>query len=161
MVQVITLHKYKSKFWKVSLYGLHRNLQHWGDPDTFRPERFLLDGKVIQVVVWLVKSIFGGTLSRILGYFHFPLASGAAWGSQWPSKAKLEFCEKLSLNMQGHCVPDVFTGSSAIHLGTIFSTPASFFGKCWRTYNWTSGVLGKTQTSSVKSKSLFYYEQEI
>ena len=43
---------------KVSLYGLHRNLQHWGDPDNFRPERFLLDGKVVQVKVLFGKTFF-------------------------------------------------------------------------------------------------------
>ena len=134
---------------------MHRNLQHWGDPDTFRPERFLLDGKVIQVDVWLVKSISDGMFSRILGCFHFPLASGAALASQWPSKARLIFCENFSLNIQGHCVPDVFTGSSAIHLGTILSTPSSFVGECWRTYNWTQGILGKIEASSVKYNSLF------
>ena len=37
---------------QVSLYGLHRNVPHWGDPENFRPERFLLDGKVVQVDVF-------------------------------------------------------------------------------------------------------------
>ena len=37
---------------QVSLYGLHRNVPHWGDPENFRPERFLLDGKVVHVDVF-------------------------------------------------------------------------------------------------------------
>ena len=57
---------------KVSLYGLHRNLQHWGDPDNFRPERFLLDGKVVQVKVLFGKKVvsnFAGSLAASI--FHW------------------------------------------------------------------------------------------
>ena len=34
---------------QVHLYSLHHNLHHWGDPHTFRPERFLTDGRLVQV----------------------------------------------------------------------------------------------------------------
>jgi len=32
----------------MNLYSLHRNKVHWGDPDNFRPERFISDGNLIQ-----------------------------------------------------------------------------------------------------------------
>lgn len=33
----------------MNLYSLHRNKEHWGDPHTFRPERFIRNGVVFQV----------------------------------------------------------------------------------------------------------------
>jgi len=33
---------------QMNLYSLHRNKVHWGDPDNFRPERFISDGNLIQ-----------------------------------------------------------------------------------------------------------------
>jgi len=36
----------KGSLVQMNLYSLHRNKEHWGDPDNFRPERFLQDGKV-------------------------------------------------------------------------------------------------------------------
>ena len=36
---------------QMNLYSLHRNKDHWGDPHTFRPERFIKNGLVVQVKV--------------------------------------------------------------------------------------------------------------
>ena len=33
---------------QVNLYSLHRNKEHWGDPDNFRPDRFIKEGKVVM-----------------------------------------------------------------------------------------------------------------
>ena len=33
----------------MNLYSLHRNKEHWKDPHTFRPERFIRNGVVVQV----------------------------------------------------------------------------------------------------------------
>ena len=63
----------------MNLYGLHRNPRHWGDSHAFRPERFLLDGKVIQAG----KIFFGVQLSNCPGslassFFHWQAA--LPWG---------------------------------------------------------------------------------
>ena len=34
---------------QMNLYALHRNKEHWGDPHVFRPDRFISDGKIINV----------------------------------------------------------------------------------------------------------------
>ena len=132
----------------MSLYGLHRNLQHWGDPDNFRPERFLLDGKVVQVkVLFEEKKIsFFVKFSRILGCFHFPLGSDAVSVNRWRGE-KTRFREDFQLDFQGHRLPDVLTVSSAFYLATNVSTSASFFGECWGTYDWTERILGNNKTS--------------
>ena len=39
---------------QINLYSLHRNTQHWGDPHTFRPERFISKGAVVTVGYSLV-----------------------------------------------------------------------------------------------------------
>ncbi|OXA50570.1 Farnesoate epoxidase [Folsomia candida] len=39
----------------INTWGIHRNKDHWGDPDTFRPERFLdQNGKVITNDEWFL-----------------------------------------------------------------------------------------------------------
>ena len=35
---------------QINLYSLHRKKEIWIDPENFRPERFLEDGAVVQVV---------------------------------------------------------------------------------------------------------------
>ena len=38
----------------MNLYSLHRQSNHWSDPETFRPERFLSeDGSKVKVDEWL------------------------------------------------------------------------------------------------------------
>jgi len=32
----------------VHLYSLHRNKQHWSEPHSFKPERFIKDGQLIN-----------------------------------------------------------------------------------------------------------------
>ncbi|XP_023340901.1 methyl farnesoate epoxidase [Eurytemora carolleeae] len=38
----------KGSLVQMNLYAMHRNIEHWGDPEVFRPERFLKDGKFVQ-----------------------------------------------------------------------------------------------------------------
>merc|ERR1719167_366706 len=38
----------KGSLVQMNLYAMHRHKDHWGDPDNFRPERFLKDGKFVQ-----------------------------------------------------------------------------------------------------------------
>ena len=97
---------------QVSLYGLHRNVPHWGDPENFRPERFLLDGKVVQVDVFFLflflqksellsshnfdkSELFSWhkfKSSRIHGCFHSPRANDVVLGSLWQSNATKRNC---------------------------------------------------------------------
>ena len=34
---------------QMNLYSLHRNKEHWEDPECFRPERFISNGVVVNV----------------------------------------------------------------------------------------------------------------
>ncbi|OXA50569.1 Methyl farnesoate epoxidase [Folsomia candida] len=50
----------------INTWGIHRNKDHWGDPDTFRPERFLdKNGKVVTNDEWLLP--FGSGKRRCPG----------------------------------------------------------------------------------------------
>ena len=160
---------------QVSLYGLHRNVPHWGDPENFRPERFLLDGKVVQVDVFFSFSFLQKSellsshnfdkselfswhkfkSSRIHGCFHSPRANDVVLGSLWQSNATKRKLWKWRKDFQGHRVPDVLTGSSAFFLGTMFSAQVAIFRQCWRAYDWTTGILGNYKTINVEPRNKF------
>ena len=36
---------------QINLYSLHRKKEVWIDPENFRPDRFLRDGAVVQVLM--------------------------------------------------------------------------------------------------------------
>jgi cytochrome P450 len=39
----------------INTWGIHRNKEHWGDPENFRPERFIdKEGKLIANDEWLL-----------------------------------------------------------------------------------------------------------
>jgi len=39
----------------MNTWGIHRNKDHWGDPETFRPERFIdSTGRLIANDEWLL-----------------------------------------------------------------------------------------------------------
>jgi len=50
----------------INTWGIHRNKEHWGDPETFRPERFIDEsGKLITNDEWLLP--FGSGKRRCPG----------------------------------------------------------------------------------------------
>ena len=62
---------------------------------------------------------------------------------------------KMKKNFQGHCVPDVLTGSSTFFLGTMFSAQVAIFRQCRRAYDWTTGILGNYKAINVEPKNEF------
>ena len=45
---------------QINLYSLHRKKEVWIDPENFRPERFLRDGAVVQVImtIFFMENVF-------------------------------------------------------------------------------------------------------
>lgn len=41
---------------QINLYSLHRKKEIWIDPENFRPERFLDNGRVVQVLLVRIKT---------------------------------------------------------------------------------------------------------
>ena len=79
----------------MNLYGLHRNPRHWGDSHAFRPERFLLDGKVIQVG----KIVFGVQLLNCPGSL---AASIFHWQAALPWRVRGKVMQGLDIIMNLH-----------------------------------------------------------
>lgn len=53
-----------------SIWSVHMDTQHWGDPEVFRPERFLDDtGKIVNDSWFMPFGVGQYILSKISGVF--------------------------------------------------------------------------------------------
>ena len=70
---------------QMNLYSLHRNKEHWEDPECFRPERFISNGVVVNVSTWCSRNyVMKTAIFRMSGFSLSPMARENVLVKVWP-----------------------------------------------------------------------------